>query len=99
MVRHVRRRGPPAGALNIVTGPASELARTLASHADVDAVWRHDGNAEGCAEVERLSADSLKRTWTGGGKGRDWFDARQSAGRAVLQHATQVKNVWIPYGV
>ena len=89
----------PGGALNIVTGSASELARTLASHADVDAVWRHDGNAEGCAEVERLSADSLKRTWTGGGKGRDWFDAKQAAGRAVLQHATQVKNVWIPYGV
>ncbi|MBQ5946579.1 aldehyde dehydrogenase family protein [Massilia sp. ST3] len=89
----------PGGALNIVTGSSSELARTLASHADVDAVWRHDGDAEGCAEVERLSADSLKRTWTGGGKGRDWFDAKQAAGRAVLQHATQVKNVWIPYGV
>nr|WP_306398086.1 aldehyde dehydrogenase family protein [Massilia sp. REN29] len=89
----------PGGALNIVTGSADELARTLASHGDVDAVWRHDGSAEGCAEVERLSSDSLKRTWTGGGKGRDWFDAKQAGGRAVLQHASQVKNVWIPYGV
>jgi aldehyde dehydrogenase (NAD+) len=43
----------PGGALNIVTGSADELARTLASHFDVDAVWRHDGSAEGCAEVER----------------------------------------------
>jgi aldehyde dehydrogenase (NAD+) len=89
----------PGGALNIVTGSADELARTLASHFDVDAVWRHDGSAEGCAEVERLSAESLKRTWTSGGKGRDWFNAQQACGRAVLQHATQVKNVWIPYGV
>jgi aldehyde dehydrogenase (NAD+) len=89
----------PGGALNIVTGSASELARTLASHADVDAVWRHDGSLEGCAEVERLSADSLKRTWVGGAKGRDWFDAKQACGRTVLQHASQVKNVWIPYGV
>lgn len=89
----------PGGALNIVTGSADELARTLASHFDVDAVWRHDGSAEGCAEVERLSAESLKRTWTGGGKGRDWFNAQQACGRAVLYHATQVKNVWIPYGV
>jgi aldehyde dehydrogenase (NAD+) len=89
----------PGGALNIVTGSASELARTLASHGDVDAVWRHDGSAEGCAEVERLSADSLKRTWVGGAKGRDWFDAKQACGRTVLQHASQVKNVWIPYGV
>jgi aldehyde dehydrogenase (NAD+) len=89
----------PGGALNIVTGSHDELARTLASHFDVDAVWRHDGSAEGCAEVERLSSESLKRTWTGGAKGRDWFDAKQACGRTVLQHASQVKNVWIPYGV
>jgi aldehyde dehydrogenase (NAD+) len=89
----------PGGALNIVTGSADELARTLASHSDIDAIWRHDGSAEGCAEVERLSAESLKRTWTSGGKGRDWFSPQQACGRAVLQHASQVKNVWIPYGV
>ncbi|WP_426208036.1 aldehyde dehydrogenase family protein [Massilia sp. TWP1-3-3] len=89
----------PGGALNIVTGSADELAKTLASHSDVDAVWRHDGSLEGCAEVERLSSTSLKRTWVGGGKGRDWYDTRQSGGRAVLAHASQVKNVWIPYGV
>ncbi|MFC5458400.1 aldehyde dehydrogenase family protein [Massilia niabensis] len=89
----------PGGALNIVTGSADELARTLATHGDVDAVWRHDGSAEGCAEVERLSSETLKRTWVGGGKGRDWFDAKQACGRTVLQHASQVKNVWIPYGV
>jgi aldehyde dehydrogenase (NAD+) len=89
----------PGGALNIVTGSADELARTLASHSDVDAVWRHDGSAEGCAEVERLSAESLKRTWVGGAKGRDWYSTSQAGGRAVLAHASQVKNVWIPYGV
>jgi aldehyde dehydrogenase (NAD+) len=89
----------PGGVLNIVTGSADELAKTLATHSDVDAVWRHDGSAEGCAEVERLSSESLKRTWVGGGKGRDWYDTKQSGGRAVLAHASQVKNVWIPYGV
>jgi aldehyde dehydrogenase (NAD+) len=89
----------PGGVLNIVTGSADELARTLATHGDIDAVWRHDGSAEGCAEVERLSSETLKRTWVGGAKGRDWFDAKQACGRTVLQHASQVKNVWIPYGV
>jgi aldehyde dehydrogenase (NAD+) len=89
----------PGGVLNIITGSADELARTLATHGDIDAVWRHDGSAAGCAEVERLSSETLKRTWVGGGKGRDWFDAKQACGRAVLQHASQVKNVWIPYGV
>jgi aldehyde dehydrogenase (NAD+) len=89
----------PGGALNIVTGSSDELARTLASHGEIDAVWRHDGSADGCAEVERLSSETLKRTWTGGAKGRDWFDPKQAGGRVVLQHASQVKNVWIPYGV
>jgi aldehyde dehydrogenase (NAD+) len=89
----------PGGVLNIVTGSADELARVLASHSDVDAVWRHDGSTAGCAEVERLSAQSLKRTWVGGGRGRDWYDAAQAAGRPVLAHASQVKNIWIPYGV
>jgi aldehyde dehydrogenase (NAD+) len=89
----------PGGVVNIVTGDADELARTLASHADVDALWRHDGSAAGCAEVERLSAASLKRTWVGGARGRDWYSPAQSGGRAVLAHASQVKNVWIPYGV
>jgi aldehyde dehydrogenase (NAD+) len=88
----------PGGVVNIVTGSADELARTLATHSDIDAVWRHDGSAEGCAEVERLSAGSLKRTWTGGAKGRDWYSTAQAGGRAVLAHASQVKNIWIPYG-
>lgn len=89
----------PGGALNIVTGDADELARVLAGHADVDALWRHDGSAAGCAEVERLSAASIKQTWCGGARGRDWFDEQQSGGRLFLAHASQVKNIWIPYGV
>ncbi len=87
------------GVVNIVTGSADELARVLASHADIDAVWRHDGSAAGCAEVERLSARSLKRTWVGGAQGRDWYNMAQSGGRVVLAHASQVKNIWIPYGI
>ncbi len=89
----------PGGALNIITGKANELARTLAEHHDVAAVWRHDGSASGCAEVERLSAGSMKRTWVSGGRGRDWFDAKQGQGQRFLQHASQVKNIWLPYGV
>ena len=79
----------PGGALNIVTGSADELARTLATHGDVDAVWRHDGSAEGCAEVERLSAETFAQAYLGRRReGPRLVRApAQSGGRAVLAHA------------
>ncbi len=87
----------PEGVINIVTGAGDELARVLAAHDDVDGVW-YFGGAEVSAEVERLSTGNMKRTWVDLGKGRDWIDARQGAGEEFLEQATQVKNIWIPYG-
>ena len=82
---------------NIVTGNRDGLARVLAEHDEVDAVW-HFGSAESCAEVERASAGNLKRVWTDRGLDRDWYDPRQGEGQEFLRQATHVKNVWIPYG-
>ena len=87
----------PAGVINIVTGDPAELTAVLAAHDDVDGVW-HFGAAEAAADVERLSAGNMKRTWVDYGLGRDWFDDVQGAGREFLEHATQVKNIWVPYG-
>jgi aldehyde dehydrogenase (NAD+) len=87
----------PAGAINIVTGLPDELARVLASHDDVDGIW-YFGSAEISAEVERLSAGNMKRTWVDLGRSRDWADPRRGAGEEFLEQATQVKNIWIPYG-
>ncbi len=87
----------PGGVVNIVTGPGDELARVLASHDDVDGLW-YFGSAEISAEVERLSAGNMKRTWVDLGRGRDWTDPRRGAGEEFLEQATQVKNIWIPYG-
>jgi aldehyde dehydrogenase (NAD+) len=39
----------------------------------------------------------MKRTWATW-HGRDWLDARQGEGREFLREATQVKNIWVPYG-
>ena len=85
----------PGGVVNIVTGEADALAKILAEHLDVDAVWFCGGAAGGKA-VEEASAGNMKRTWLPGA--RDWRDARQGEGREFLRHATQVKNIWIPYG-
>ena len=87
----------PDGVLNIVTGQRDELARILAAHDDVDAMWYFAG-PEGCAAVERLSAGNLKRTWVSHDVQRDWYDADQGEGHEFLREATQVKNIWVPYG-
>ncbi len=87
----------PGGVLNIVTGPRDELAEVLAAHDDVDGIW-YWGAAAGAAAVERLSAGNMKRTWVEHGPGRDWSDPAEGAGEEFLREATQVKNIWVPYG-
>ncbi|MBL8906151.1 MAG: aldehyde dehydrogenase family protein [Rhizobiales bacterium] len=87
----------PAGVVNIVTGDREALARTLAGHDDVAALW-YFGTAAGGADVERLSAGNLKATWIGHGSAIDWTSDAQARGREFLRRATQVKNIWIPYG-
>ena len=86
----------PAGVINIVTGAKDALAKVLAEHDDVDAVW-YFGNQTAGAEVERASAGNMKRTWVEW-DARDWPNGQQSEGREFLRQATQVKNIWIPYG-
>ena len=87
----------PGGVVNIVTGVQDELAEVLAKHDEVAAMW-YVGSAAGGEVVERESVGNLKPTWVNDGKGRDWFDPVQGQGRAYLRRATQVKNIWVPYG-
>ncbi len=86
----------PAGVINIVTGRADALARVLAEHDDVDALW-YVGSQSGAATVERASVGNLKRTWTEWVP-RDWTNPLIGEGREFLRRAVQVKNIWIPYG-
>ena len=86
----------PGGVVNIVTGAKDALARVLAEHDDVEAMW-YFGGAAGVKMVEEASAVNMKRTWATGSV-RDWFDSRHAEGREFLREATQVKNIWVPYG-
>ena len=86
----------PSGVVNIVTGDSVTLAKTLAEHDGVDALW-FAGSAEASAMVEKASAGNVKQTWTTRGLNYDLAD-RRFEGDYFLAKATQVKNVWIPYG-
>lgn len=88
----------PSGAVNIITGLKSELTDVLAKHDNVDGLW-YFGSQDGSRHVELESVGNLKRTWVNYGKYRDWYDDKQGQGPVFLRHATEIKNIWIPYGV
>jgi aldehyde dehydrogenase (NAD+) len=87
----------PAGAINIVTGRPAELLKTLAEHDNIDALWCF-ADAATCATAKSLSTGNLKQVFTNEGRQIDWFNAAEAEGRWFLQHATQIKNIWVPYG-
>jgi aldehyde dehydrogenase (NAD+) len=87
----------PGGVINIVTGRPAELVKVLAEHDDVDALWCY-GEERLCAEAKRLSAGNLKQVWTNEGRRINFSSALEGEGRWYLDHAFQVKNIWVPYG-
>jgi aldehyde dehydrogenase (NAD+) len=87
----------PGGVVNLVTGYASQLLKTLAEHDDVDAIWSFGDEASASA-AKAMSVGNLKQVFTNEGRAIDWFNAKLAEGRWFLEHATQVKNIWVPYG-
>jgi len=87
----------PAGVVNIVTGDCEVLAEVLARHYDIEGLW-YWGSRRGSRLVEYEAAATMKRTWVNYGLFHDWFDEQQGQGEAFLRRATEIKNVWIPYG-
>jgi aldehyde dehydrogenase (NAD+) len=86
----------PAGVVNIITGSHAELAKPLAGHMDVDAVWSFSSTPLS-ALIEKEASSNLKRTWVNHARARDWMGA-EGEGRPFLRAATEVKTVWVPYG-
>jgi aldehyde dehydrogenase (NAD+) len=84
----------PGGVVNIVTGARDELAKTLAAHDEVAALWYFGPDVN---MVETESAGNLKATWASA-KSRDWLSREEGQGAEYLRRAVQVKNIWVPYG-
>jgi aldehyde dehydrogenase (NAD+) len=87
----------PGGVINMVSGRSDELMKVLAEHDDIDAIWSFVGEASGAA-AKLLSVGNLKQVFSNEGRAIDWFNMEQGEGRWFLHHATQVKNIWVPYG-
>ncbi len=87
----------PGGVINIVTGNRDVLTDVLARHYDIEGMW-YWGDRKGSKLVEEEAAATMKRTWVNYGKHHDWTDPEQGEGEIFLRKATEIKNIWIPYG-
>lgn len=87
----------PGGVVNIVTGNQDVLTDVLAKHYDMEGMW-YWGSREGSKLIEEQAAATMKRTWVNYGKYHDWNDPEQGEGEVFLRKATEIKNIWIPYG-
>jgi len=67
----------------------------LAEHEDVDAIWSFSG-AAGSKTVEEASIGNMKQTWVSDGEPIAWDVIKNEK---LLLKSTQVKNIWVPYGV
>ncbi len=94
LVRTIEASDVPSGVWNILTGIHSELEPTIGDHLGLNAVW-HFGIREGGQKIQKLSAGNLKQTWCLPEGSIDWF---ATPTKEFLRRATQVKNVWVPYG-
>lgn len=84
----------PAGVLNIVTGSAEELVPTLADHEAVQSIWNFRSDATH-ADIQKRSTGNLKQTWC---LDSSKVDITKLPREEFLRRATQVKNIWVPYG-
>jgi aldehyde dehydrogenase (NAD+) len=85
----------PGGTVNIITGPKDALANEIAKHYDVEGIW-YFGTEDGSRNIEALSSESMKRSWVSYGRHYDWLN--NPLEKEFLKHATEIKNIWIPYG-
>lgn len=86
----------PAGVVNILSGPRSELVKTLAEHLDVNAVADGSGDASVRKELQLGMATNLKRlsAWD-----VDWTDDATCQSPWLIQQTMEAKTAWHPMGM
>jgi acyl-CoA reductase-like NAD-dependent aldehyde dehydrogenase len=92
----------PAGVVNILTGRTMELAPVLAAHMDVNAIDLVGAPPESVAELQRATADNVKRTYGYGRYGRPGDEALVWSGDPGLDRiraVVEIKTVWHPMGL
>jgi aldehyde dehydrogenase (NAD+) len=96
LVQIIQHSDVPAGVVNLLTAQNPDaIGKILAEHEDVDAIWSF-GTAGGGKSAEEASIGNMKQTWVSAGENMDWSAVTSEK---LLLRSTQVKNIWVPYGV
>ena len=93
----------PAGVVNLITGRTAEIAPWLATHSDVNAIdlsGAADADDVSWAELERASAENLKRVLRPAGDGLEAIEPDWSAAPDLtrIKAYLETKTVWHPKG-
>jgi acyl-CoA reductase-like NAD-dependent aldehyde dehydrogenase len=88
----------PGGVVNILTGPVTSTAPTLASHMDVNAIDLTGvaGRTDEAAAYEESAAENLKRVLRAPGTEPDW---QADPGIDRMTTFLETKTVWHPIGI
>jgi acyl-CoA reductase-like NAD-dependent aldehyde dehydrogenase len=86
----------PGGVVNLLSGRRAELAPALGAHRDLNAIVDAAGDDELAAELDRLAAETVKRTRHGAAAGS--YEAATDDALARLEAVTELKTAWHPVG-
>jgi acyl-CoA reductase-like NAD-dependent aldehyde dehydrogenase len=86
----------PGGVVNLLSGRRAELAPALGAHRDLNAIVDAAGDDELAAELDRLAAETVKRTRHGAAAAS--YEAATDDALARLEAVTELKTAWHPIG-
>ncbi|HEX6744857.1 MAG TPA: aldehyde dehydrogenase family protein [Solirubrobacteraceae bacterium] len=86
----------PGGVVNLLSGRRAELTPALGAHRDLNAIVDAAGDDELAAELDRLAAETVKRTRHGAAAAS--YEAATDDALARLEAVTELKTAWHPIG-
>lgn len=89
----------PGGAVNVLTGVASDLVPHAADHMDVNAIGCFGRGADDVREIGERSAANIKRVAVFGERSREDWAARSARSPYWIERFVEWKTSWHPVGV
>ena len=86
----------PAGVVNLLSGRRAELAPALGGHRDLNAIVDVSGDDELAADLDRLAAETIKRTRHA--PAATSYEAATENALTRLEAVTELKTAWHPIG-